>query len=60
MPPPVETRPQPHRKQDYAPNKEQRSIANDDPQSLTDIVRNNQAVAEVVDLFAGMVVDIHQ
>ena len=59
-PPPVESMPQLTRKQDFAPNKEQHSIANDNPQALTDVVRENKAVAEVVDLFSGMVIDIHQ
>ena len=59
-PPPMESMPRPTRKQDFAPNKAQHSIANDNPQALTDVVRENKAVAEVVDLFSGMVIDIHQ
>ena len=51
-----------HKKQDFSPKTEkvQHSIANANPQALEDIVRENPVVREVVDLFDGTVIDIHQ
>lgn len=46
-------------KSDYSPQKNQRSIANENPQALSQIVTENPAVAEIVDLFSGTVIDIH-
>ncbi|MCI5778254.1 MAG: DNA polymerase III subunit gamma/tau [Lentisphaeria bacterium] len=36
------------------------SIANENPQALTEIAETNPVVHEVVDLFSGKVIDIHQ
>ena len=47
-------------KDDFSPQKNQRSIANDDPQALTAIIAQNSTVREVVDLFSGSVIDIHE
>lgn len=47
-------------KADFSPQKNQRSIANDDPQALSRIVSENNIVAEAVDLFSGIVIDIHE
>ena len=45
---------------ELAPQQNQHSIANDNPQALKDIAQNNTVVQEVLDLFSGTVVDIHQ
>ncbi len=45
---------------ELAPQQNQHSIANDNPQALKDIVQSNTVVQEVLDLFSGTVVDIHQ
>lgn len=42
------------------PDRLQKSIANDDPQALHDVVKNNPVVEETLDLFSGMVIDIHR
>ena len=49
-------------KRDFSPrtDKTLRSIANENPQALTEIAETNPAVHEVVDLFSGKVIDIHQ
>ena len=36
-----------------------RSVANDEPQALRDAA-NNPAVHEVMDLFSGVVIDVHR
>ena len=45
---------------ELVPQQNQHSIANDNPQALQDIAKNNSVVQEVLDLFSGTVVDIHQ
>jgi hypothetical protein len=47
-------------KNELSPQKNQRSIANDRPEELTGIVEKNPVVYEVVDLFSGSVIDIHE
>ena len=47
-------------KDSLTPDRLQKSIANDDPQALHDVVKNNPVVEETLDLFSGMVIDIHR
>ena len=47
-------------KDSLTPDRLQKSIANDDPQALHDVVKNNPVVEEALDLFSGMVIDIHR
>ena len=48
------------KKESLAPDRLQQSIANEQPQLLHDVVKNNPVVAEAVDLFSGVVIDIHR
>ena len=44
----------------YTPDRLQKSIANDHPQALTDVLQYDPVVKEAVDLFNGSVLDIHR
>ena len=44
----------------YTPDRLQKSIANDQPQALTDVLQYDPVVKEAVDLFNGSVLDIHR
>ena len=44
----------------YTPDKLQKSIANTEPQELVKILERDPVVKEAVDLFSGMVIDIHR
>ena len=44
----------------YTPDKLQKSIANTEPQELTKVLERDPVVKEAVDLFSGMVIDIHR
>lgn len=44
----------------FVPDKLQKSIANDNPQALVDVLQKEPVVREVVDLFMGTVLDIHR
>ncbi len=48
------------KKESLAPDKLQRSIANEDPQALVNVTKNNPVVQEMLDLFQGSVIDIHR
>ncbi len=47
-------------KESYAPDKLQRSIANEHPQELIEVAKKNIVVQETLDLFSGEVIDIHR
>ena len=61
VPPPVFLNKKEKEEEDsYAPDKLQKSIANDNPSALNEVLEKNPAVREAVDLFSGMVIDIHR
>lgn len=47
-------------KDSFVPDKLQRSIANDSPQDLINVAKDNPVVEETLDLFSGTVIDIHR
>ena len=47
-------------KESYAPDKLQRSIANEHPQELVEVAKRDVVVQETLDLFSGEVIDIHR
>ncbi len=47
-------------KDSLTPDRLQHSIANDHPEALHDVLKNDPVVEEAVDLFSGMVIDIHR
>ncbi|MBR7131663.1 MAG: DNA polymerase III subunit gamma/tau [Lentisphaeria bacterium] len=48
------------KKESFTPDKLQRSIANEHPEELISILKEDPVVQEVVDLFSGTVIDIHR
>ena len=52
--------PEKNSRDSLTPDRLQHSIANDHPEALHDVLKNDPVVEEAVDLFSGMVIDIHR